>query len=135
MEITRRTALGGMTATAAGLLAVEVKAEDEPTKRKGRLKQSVCRWCYGGMKMEDLCKNAAQMGIVSVELLGEKEWEIAKKFGLTCAVANGPGGISDGWNNLANHDNLVKGASGQAIQNLNLMFGLDESLGLLRRGI
>jgi len=27
-------------------------------------------------------------------------------------------------------DNLVKGASGQAIQNLNLMLGLDESLGL-----
>ena len=32
-------------------------------------------------------------------------------------------------------DNLVKGASGQAIQNLNLMFGLDESMGLLRRGM
>jgi N-acetyl-gamma-glutamyl-phosphate reductase len=28
-------------------------------------------------------------------------------------------------------DNLVKGASGQAIQNLNIMFGLDESLGLV----
>ena len=28
-------------------------------------------------------------------------------------------------------DNLVKGASGQAIQNMNILFGLDESLGLL----
>ena len=27
-------------------------------------------------------------------------------------------------------DNLVKGASGQAVQNMNLMFGLDESFGL-----
>jgi N-acetyl-gamma-glutamyl-phosphate reductase len=27
-------------------------------------------------------------------------------------------------------DNLVKGASGQAIQNMNIMFGLDESEGL-----
>lgn len=27
-------------------------------------------------------------------------------------------------------DNLIKGASGQAVQNLNLMFGLDETLGL-----
>jgi N-acetyl-gamma-glutamyl-phosphate reductase len=26
-------------------------------------------------------------------------------------------------------DNLVKGASGQAVQNLNLMFGLDEAAG------
>ena len=27
-------------------------------------------------------------------------------------------------------DNLVKGAAGQAIQNMNLMFGLDECIGL-----
>lgn len=30
-------------------------------------------------------------------------------------------------------DNLVKGASGQAVQNLNLMFGLEETAGLLHR--
>ena len=29
-------------------------------------------------------------------------------------------------------DNLIKGASGQAIQNMNLMFGLDETMGLPR---
>ncbi|MFW5840635.1 MAG: Asd/ArgC dimerization domain-containing protein, partial [Planctomycetota bacterium] len=28
-------------------------------------------------------------------------------------------------------DNLIKGASGQAIQNMNLMFGLDETTGLI----
>jgi N-acetyl-gamma-glutamyl-phosphate reductase len=27
-------------------------------------------------------------------------------------------------------DNLVKGASGQAVQNMNVMFGLDEQCGL-----
>jgi N-acetyl-gamma-glutamyl-phosphate reductase len=27
-------------------------------------------------------------------------------------------------------DNLVKGAAGQAVQNMNIMFGLDETLGL-----
>ena len=27
-------------------------------------------------------------------------------------------------------DNLVKGAAGQAVQNMNLMFGLDETAGL-----
>jgi hydroxypyruvate isomerase len=114
MELTRRAALTGISATAAGILATESDSQaDEPkqaVKRKGRLKQSVCRWCYGGMPMDELCKNAAQMGILSVELLGENEWEIAKKHGLTCAVANGPGGIADGWNSLQNHDNLVKGA-------------------------
>ena len=32
-------------------------------------------------------------------------------------------------------DNLVKGASGQAVQNLNIMFGLDERLGLGHAGM
>jgi N-acetyl-gamma-glutamyl-phosphate reductase len=32
-------------------------------------------------------------------------------------------------------DNLVKGASGQAVQNLNLMFGYPEETALLRRGL
>jgi N-acetyl-gamma-glutamyl-phosphate reductase len=32
-------------------------------------------------------------------------------------------------------DNLIKGAAGQAIQNLNLMCGLDESAGLLLPGV
>ncbi len=31
----------------------------------------------------------------------------------------------------ASIDNLIKGASGQAVQNMNLMFGLDETMGLL----
>jgi len=31
-------------------------------------------------------------------------------------------------------DNLVKGAAGQAVQNMNLMFGLDEKTGLMFAG-
>jgi N-acetyl-gamma-glutamyl-phosphate reductase len=36
---------------------------------------------------------------------------------------------------LSVEDNLVKGAAGQAIQNMNLMFGLDETTGLEASGI
>jgi N-acetyl-gamma-glutamyl-phosphate reductase len=32
-------------------------------------------------------------------------------------------------------DNLVKGASGQAIQNMNILFGLPENMGLESRGM
>ncbi|MEC7418040.1 MAG: N-acetyl-gamma-glutamyl-phosphate reductase, partial [SAR324 cluster bacterium] len=35
------------------------------------------------------------------------------------------------WIVVTSIDNLVKGASGQAIQNLNLMFGLPETAGLV----
>jgi len=36
---------------------------------------------------------------------------------------------------LAVIDNLVKGAAGQAVQNMNLMFGLDEQAGLSGIGL
>lgn len=82
-----------------------------PTPRKGRIKHSVCRWCYGSMSLEDLCKNAVAMGISSVEILADpKEWETVKKFGLTCAMPLGPGDIPTGWNHVENHDALVEKA-------------------------
>ncbi|MBN1378241.1 MAG: N-acetyl-gamma-glutamyl-phosphate reductase [Gammaproteobacteria bacterium] len=36
---------------------------------------------------------------------------------------------------LVVEDNLVKGAAGQAIQNMNIMFGLDETLGLMQAAL
>ena len=77
---------------------------------KGRLKQSVSRWCYGKLSLDALCQAAAGMGLKSVELLDEKEWSIPAQYGLTCAVCNGPGGIEKGWNRVAHHDELVRGA-------------------------
>jgi N-acetyl-gamma-glutamyl-phosphate reductase len=32
-------------------------------------------------------------------------------------------------------DNLVKGAAGQAVQNMNIMFGLEETMGLSTVGL
>jgi N-acetyl-gamma-glutamyl-phosphate reductase len=48
----------------------------------------------------------------------------------TCRIAVHRPGDSDIVVVLAVIDNLVKGASGQAVQNMNLMFGLDETTGL-----
>jgi len=47
-----------------------------------------------------------------------------------CRIATHAGGPSDTVVVLSVIDNLVKGASGQAVQNMNLMFGLDERAGL-----
>ncbi|MCP2040263.1 N-acetyl-gamma-glutamyl-phosphate reductase [Neisseria sp. HSC-16F19] len=44
------------------------------------------------------------------------------------SVQRAPG--SDVWIILSVIDNLVKGAAGQAVQNMNIMFGLDEAAGL-----
>lgn len=79
-------------------------------KRTGRLKQSVCRWCYPGLPLEALCREAAALGLSSVELLGPEEWPTVQQFGLTCAVAQGPGSIGEGWNQPEHHDRLVREA-------------------------
>jgi len=36
---------------------------------KGRLKQSVSRWCYQRIPMPDFCKAVAAMGLTAVDLL------------------------------------------------------------------
>jgi hydroxypyruvate isomerase len=74
----------------------------------GRLRQSVCAWCYGGTKLEDLCAIAKRVGIGSIELLDEPQWKVVQSQGLACAVANGPGGITKGWNRVEHHDELVR---------------------------
>ena len=93
-------------------MTTKVQASTEKTNKvsasQGRLKQSVSRWCYGKLSLDELCREAAAMGIQSVELLGPDDWQTVKDHGLTCAMPNGPGGISVGWNRIENHDDLVK---------------------------
>ncbi|MFM9097698.1 MAG: hydroxypyruvate isomerase family protein [Phycisphaerales bacterium] len=73
-----------------------------------RLRQSVCAWCFGGMTLDELCALAKRIGIGAIDLLNEDQWRVPAQHGLTCAVANGPGGITKGWNRTEQHDALVK---------------------------
>ena len=107
--MTRRQILGLATAASLGLASgARAIGALKPKASKGRLKLSVCRWCYGGMSLADLCTNAKGMGIEAIDLLSEGEWATVKQHGLICSTANGPGGITEGWNRLENHDKLVK---------------------------
>ncbi len=47
------------------------------------------------------------------------------------ALSVASAGAEDEFIVITSIDNLLKGASGQAVQNMNIMFGLDETLGLL----
>jgi len=47
-----------------------------------------------------------------------------------CVMSVSPAGIEGEFILVTAIDNLLKGASGQAVQNMNVMFGFDESLGL-----
>ncbi len=110
--MTRRSALAAGASAAGTMLAAGTGAAPTPAPEakhagNGRLKQSVCRWCYGKLSLDELCRAAVDMGLKSVELLGPDDWPTVKQHGLICAMPNGPGGIEEGWNRVENHDRLV----------------------------
>ena len=111
-RMTRRTALGAAAAAAAGALsATQVSAGGQTGKAvvKGRLKQSVSRWCYGKIPMPEFCKAVASMGLTAIDLLEEKDWAVVRDHGLICSMGYAGGGtIPDGLNVRANHDAIVK---------------------------
>ena len=105
----RREFLAASIAT-AGVLAGSPSAQSALAPKRpitGRLKQSVCRWCFGWVSLEALCEKSKAIGIQSVELLTEKEWHIPSQFGMTCAVAMGPTSIGNGYNRIDNHDKFT----------------------------
>ncbi len=78
------------------------------TKLDGRLKQSVCRWCYNRIPLDDFAKAVSGMGIVGIDLIGPADWPTVKKYGLTPTMTAGAGTIPDGCNRPDLHDKLEK---------------------------
>jgi hydroxypyruvate isomerase len=106
----RRTVLKSLGAGVAGTLAFSplpaaLNAEEAP-KAKGNIKQSICRWCYGRIKLEELAEAARKIGYQSIELLTRDEYKIIKPFGLTCAML-GRVSISDGLNRREFHKPIL----------------------------
>jgi hydroxypyruvate isomerase len=92
---TRRDVLrGATTAAALGALAggVPARAAGASLAKKdaseGRLKQSVCRWCYGKIPLDELCSAGKRMGLVGIDLLTPPEFETVKKHGLICTMTS-----------------------------------------------
>ena len=109
--MSRRTVLAGLAGTAGAWLTMKRGAAQAPNGKaavvKGRIKQSVSRWCYGKIPMDDFCREVKAMGMVGIDLLGVEESEALKAHGLISTMCNGPGRIEIGWNDPKNHDDLV----------------------------
>jgi hydroxypyruvate isomerase len=99
--MTRRDAL--KVSGAVALAAAATNAA--PT---GRLKQSFARWCYARVPLDDLCRQAADMGLTGIDLIDAPDWPTARKYGLTPAMVQGKGKIPFGWNHKENHEQLAK---------------------------
>jgi hydroxypyruvate isomerase len=72
------------------------------------LKQSAARWCYSKIPLDELCKQAAEIGLSGIDLVEPPDWPTVRKYGLTPAMTSGAGNIPVAWNRRENHDKLEK---------------------------
>jgi hydroxypyruvate isomerase len=97
---TRRTFLKSSLAAAI----VAKMPEANPTPRKNRIHQSVSRWCYKDIPLDQLCTWAVQIGLKGIDLLEINEWDVPRRYGLICTMGYAGGGtISDALNRPENH--------------------------------
>lgn len=91
-----------------GSLALAPLVPQSKAAPAGRLKQSAARWCYSKIAMDDLCRQAAEIGLSGIDLVDEKDWPIVQKYGLVPAMVSGAGTIPVAWNRKENHEKLEK---------------------------
>jgi hydroxypyruvate isomerase len=111
-KLSRRTMLKSAVSGAAiaSIPPVSWPEQNVPIRRKGQIKQSVSRWCYEKIPLDDLCAYAAQIGLKGVDLLGPEEYEIPGRHGLVCTMAYAGGGeIPSALNRVENHARIEEG--------------------------
>ena len=99
----------------------------------GRLKQSVCRWCFGNIPYDDFCEMAKRVGLGAIDLVDQQDWPLVQRHGLAVSTANSTQRrdfISRGLNDRANHELIlgelaavIPAAAHAKIPNVIAMFG------------
>src|SRR3989440_11413938 len=136
-RLSRRSALQAIGAGAFATLATAGARADspiEPYKPKGNIKQSICRWCYNRIELEDLAVEAVKLGYKSIELLTIEEYQQIKPSGLTCAML-GRVSIVDGLNRKKFHAGIerdlrrnIEFAAAEGLPNVICMAGNRKSM-------
>jgi hydroxypyruvate isomerase len=108
----RRTMLKGALSgvAAASVSSLAWSEQTALVQRKGRIKQSVSRWCYKETPLDQLCAYAAHIGLKGVDLLNPEEYEVPRRYGLVCSMAYAGGGeLTDSLNRTENHARIEEG--------------------------
>ncbi|MEI6088527.1 MAG: TIM barrel protein [Bacteroidota bacterium] len=113
----RRSAIKNLVAGSAALAAgtvfssftQDMKEKNNSGQLKGNINHSACRWCYGAIPLEQLCISAKEIGLVGIDLVGPKDWDMLKKYGLLSTMCNGAEiSLTKGWNDKQYHATLIK---------------------------
>lgn len=103
-----------MLATGAGIAlapvtGLQAAGSIESPIMKGNINHAVCRWTYGHLSLDELCKVAKDIGIKAIDLVGPGEWSVLKKHGLDSSMCNGAEiNLVHGFNNTTYHAKLIQ---------------------------
>lgn len=103
--------IAGSAALAAGATSLTTFAatEKKSVMLKGNIQHAVCRWCFNGLTLDELCVAANDIGIKGIDLVGPKDWDTLKKYNLFSSMCNGAEiSLSKGWNDPQYHSTLIK---------------------------
>ena len=76
----------------ASLPSFSSSRQSTPVHRKGRIRQSVSRWCYQKIPLDKLCAYGAEIGLKGIDLLNSDEWEVPPRYGLVASMGYAGGG-------------------------------------------
>ncbi len=111
----RRTVLKSLITTSVaasttGLLSsFTIPKNAQPMRLKKNINHSVCRWTYGFLSVEELCKTVTDIGFNAIDLCGPTDWPILKQYNVFSSMCNGAEiNLVNGWNNPQYHATLIK---------------------------
>jgi hydroxypyruvate isomerase len=109
-HLTRRTFIRNTSLMAAGAIAGtsagKANADIERIVKNDRINQSVSKWCYGRIPLDEFCPIVKKMGLKAIDLLGPEDFPTLKKHGLACAMVN-THGLTKGLNRKENHEQCL----------------------------
>ena len=111
-RLSRRNVLKSVLSSAAlaSLPSASWPQGSAPIKRKGNIRQSVSRWCYQKIPLDQFCAHAAEIGLKAIDLLNPDEFEVPPRYGLICSMGYAGGGeIESAMNRLENHARIEEG--------------------------
>lgn len=95
--------------TASSVSAANSNQNEKKYMFKGNIKHSVCEWTYNFISLDELCKAVKDIGFSAIDLVGPKNWDTLKKYGIYSSMCNGAEiSLTDGWNDKQYHAKLIK---------------------------
>lgn len=116
-SITRKEMITQLTAGALGagvssmlpLIHPMIPTISDPLDLKGNINHSVCRWTFGQLSLDELCKAVKAIGFSAIDLIGPGEWDILKEHGIDSSMCNGAEiSLEEGWCEPDYHSTLIE---------------------------